>query len=128
MKWLGPAKVLGQDGKVIFAIHGGHLVRVASTRVREASDLISDNVTDITDIPETKVIKEKNDSSYEIIENEANQTYHENLEMKNQTLDNENSRSDKSQASDFTGFIGFTGFSMSKKVIFPIRADPLRNF
>lgn len=32
-KWLGPGKVIGQDGKIVYVIHGGHLIRVANSRV-----------------------------------------------------------------------------------------------
>ena len=35
--WLGPAKVLAQDGKVIFIRHGGQLLRVPPARLRKRS-------------------------------------------------------------------------------------------
>ena len=43
VKWLGPARVIGQDGKVVFAIHGGHLVRVAATHLLAATGVPNDD-------------------------------------------------------------------------------------
>ena len=43
--WLGPAKVLAQDGKLIFVRHGGQLLRIPPTRLRKRS--VPDNLQKI---------------------------------------------------------------------------------
>ena len=45
-KWLGPGKVIFQDGKVIFVRHGGTFVRVSPNRLTPAGNppIKSDNV------------------------------------------------------------------------------------
>ena len=45
-RWLGPGKVLGQDGKVIFVRHGGSLVRVSSNRLIDANNVQFGDLTD----------------------------------------------------------------------------------
>ena len=37
-EWRGPAKVVFQDGKVIFIRHGGYAVRVSANRLVKAGD------------------------------------------------------------------------------------------
>ena len=72
-KWLGPAKVIGQDGKIVFAIHGGHLVRVATSRLLVASNSGvaqgSDFFSDSTEVPIVKDMPWT--GAYEAIEPEA---------------------------------------------------------
>ena len=43
LRWLGPGKVLAQDGKVIFVRHGGSLVRVSANRLLKANDVSFEN-------------------------------------------------------------------------------------
>ena len=45
-RWLGPGKVLGQDGKIIFVRHGGVLVRVSANRITDANNVQFDNSQD----------------------------------------------------------------------------------
>ena len=42
-KWLGPGKVIGQDGKIVYVTHGGYFVRVANSRIMLASDTSDPN-------------------------------------------------------------------------------------
>jgi transposase InsO family protein len=45
-RWLGPAKVLHQDGKVIFARHGGQLIRLSPNRVTKVKPTSEDAIKD----------------------------------------------------------------------------------
>ncbi len=52
-EWLGPAKVLFQDGRIVFIRHGAHIVRVFVNRVvKVGQEYLSDN----SSLLETKVV------------------------------------------------------------------------
>ena len=42
-RWLGPASVVLQDGKVVFVRHGESFVRVSPNRLRKVQDMKSQN-------------------------------------------------------------------------------------
>ena len=42
-RWLGPASVVFQDGKVVFVRHGGIFVRVSPNRLSKVQDMKSQN-------------------------------------------------------------------------------------
>lgn len=61
-KWLGPGKVVFQDGKVIFVRHGGIFVRVSPNRLVKASGVLYDAENSESDNQNSDVQTESNDS------------------------------------------------------------------
>jgi hypothetical protein len=55
-RWLGPGKVVFQDGKVVFVRHGGVFVRVSPNRLQKLSENCTKTGEDVTDSenPETE--------------------------------------------------------------------------
>ena len=41
-RWLGPGKVVFQDGKVVFVRHGGVFVRVSPNRLQKVNSSLAD--------------------------------------------------------------------------------------
>lgn len=65
VKWLGPAKVIFQDGKVVFLRHGGIMVRASPTRVVKCGMEFSQDTTVSSgsfqdSVPDKSVSVEKN--------------------------------------------------------------------
>ena len=59
LRWLGPGKVLGQDGKIVFVRHGGNLVRVSVNRLIKANGVTfvhQDQDTDLLTQEEEKFL------------------------------------------------------------------------
>jgi hypothetical protein len=57
-RWLGPGKVVFQDGKVVFVRHGGVFVRVSPNRLIKAGSEYcakEDDVTDVSDTDDGKI-------------------------------------------------------------------------
>ena len=45
-RWLGPGKVVFQDGEVVFVRHGGIFVRVSPNRLQKVTDYLTENNTE----------------------------------------------------------------------------------
>ena len=82
-KWLGPGKVVFQDGKVVFVRHGSIYVRVSPNRLSKASTLdFNSNEDDKTDYTPKQVYKEevpfeRKQTFYEIFEEKENAESHD---------------------------------------------------
>ena len=63
-KWLGPAKVIFQDGKVIFIREGSSVYRVSANRVVKAGEELS-KLPEKTVGTEERVMTDKNHTSFE---------------------------------------------------------------
>ena len=48
-KWLGPAIVIGQEGKVVFLKHGGYLVRVSPNRLIKTENVVEGQLESLYD-------------------------------------------------------------------------------
>ena len=72
-KWLGPAKVMFQDGKVIFVRHGGIIVRVSPNRIVKRHKSHEERSSD-PDCPkrpaDVRPVKESDDSASDTQESE----------------------------------------------------------
>ena len=74
-KWLGPGKVVFQDGKIVFVRHGGVFIRASPNRIIKLHSEFSKHEEN----PEESIVKEKSDQS-------RNDNSPENDESKNKIL------------------------------------------
>ncbi|XP_077974967.1 uncharacterized protein LOC144430759 [Styela clava] len=93
-RWKGPAKVIGQDGPVIFIRHGGQLIRAHSCRVQHANRYLQD-------FPRTKEVCIPTDSNDGIDASSNGNDYIEDEEqsvpeISNESNDSENMDNDQS--------------------------------
>ena len=65
-RWLGPGKVVFQDGKVVFVRHRGVFVRVSPNRLQKVNSYSTD---DDVDNDTSSKIKDNVDALKEVIEN-----------------------------------------------------------
>lgn len=59
-KWLGPARVILQDGRIVFLRHGGNIVRVSTSRLVKDLAISSDTSSDTTCEKDTAPILDDN--------------------------------------------------------------------
>ena len=90
IKWLGPAKVIDQDGKIVYVIHGSHLVRVSTSRLMHtersnATESISDCDPDDNQVSDSI-------QGYEIIRSKPN------TETESRVLNDDAASQNKSQS------------------------------
>ena len=60
-RWMGPAKVVFQDGKVIFIRHGAYFVRISANRLVKASEELSKKL-----VSEQETVDKCNESTEQI--------------------------------------------------------------
>ena len=65
-RWLGPGKVVFQDGKVVFVRHGGDFIRVSPNRLQKVNSYSTD---DDVDNDTSSKIEDNVDALKEVIEN-----------------------------------------------------------
>ena len=65
-KWLGPAKVMFQDGKVIFLRHGGFVIRVSANRLIKVGDELAKQINKNNELITDKDDQEINSQTTEI--------------------------------------------------------------
>ena len=68
-RWLGPAKVMFQDGKVVFVRHGSVFYRVSVNRINSAEDFDNEEYTTVDTEKNSDNDNRNNASNQEIIEN-----------------------------------------------------------
>ncbi|KAK6191181.1 hypothetical protein SNE40_002919 [Patella caerulea] len=68
-RWLGPGKIIFQDGKVVFVRHGGVYVRVSPNRLLKVEEKWEEKQTDLPD-KENQQSEEKEESNKEDQQNE----------------------------------------------------------
>ena len=61
-RWMGPGKVVFQDGKVIFVRHGATFIRVSANRLIKAGEELAKKITFSTD-PDPQISSQQNDHS-----------------------------------------------------------------
>ena len=74
--WLGPAKVVAQDGKVVFIRHGGYILRMTPNRLLKATnskdDFQDQNKTTASEKIEPQIISELKSTETDISESDEN--------------------------------------------------------
>ena len=95
-KWLGPARVMFQDGKVIFLRHGGCVVRVSANRlIKAGSELAKEVIDDEKAVSENSVQKKNDDrGDQKMVETVIQEICIENNAVENNFVDNENEAPD----------------------------------
>ena len=107
-KWNGPARVMFQDGKVIFLRHGGFVVKVSANRLKLAGTELADRVKISEEIGKERIGAEESLGQEVIVEEHVNNRESEiceeaeiEVETSNSEVDNaiiEESRTEKRRA------------------------------